>query len=132
MSLHKGQCLCGSVQFELEDEFTGFFVCHCSRCRKDTGSAFATNLFASGANFCWLAGEDKVKHFQVPDTRFEKSFCRECGSPLATLQDGRLLIPAGTLDTPLETKPTANIFMDSRAPWEDKLSGAKRYSEFPS
>jgi hypothetical protein len=40
-----GSCLCGAVSFEVSGAFDSFFLCHCSRCRKDTGSAHAANLF---------------------------------------------------------------------------------------
>jgi hypothetical protein len=35
---HYGSCLCGAVRFEVEGSFECFFLCHCSFCRKDTGS----------------------------------------------------------------------------------------------
>ena len=37
--IHRGSCLCGKVTFEIEGNFEQFFLCHCERCRKDTGSA---------------------------------------------------------------------------------------------
>ena len=38
-----GKCLCGVVQFRISGEFESFFLCHCSRCRKDSGSAHSAN-----------------------------------------------------------------------------------------
>ena len=70
---HAGSCLCGAVRFEVLGEFERFFLCHCGRCRKDTGSAHAANLFSSTATVTWLSGEAKVKTFRVPATRHEKS-----------------------------------------------------------
>jgi hypothetical protein len=46
---HSGSCLCGAVTFTVEGAFDRFYLCHCSHCRKDTGSAHAANLFASTA-----------------------------------------------------------------------------------
>ncbi|RPH66319.1 MAG: aldehyde-activating protein, partial [Hyphomicrobiales bacterium] len=48
-SRHLGSCLCGDVRFEIAGDFEKFYLCHCSRCRKDTGSAHGANLFASAA-----------------------------------------------------------------------------------
>ena len=52
---YKGSCLCGEITFEIIGEFESFFLCHCERCRKDTGSAHAANLFSSSARLIWLS-----------------------------------------------------------------------------
>jgi len=79
---YKGSCLCGEVTFEIEGEFENFFLCHCERCRKDTGSAHAANLFSSTAKLRWLSGEDKAKIFNYRSEGHIKSFCSNCGSAL--------------------------------------------------
>ena len=33
-----GACNCGAVQFEIDAALSGVFVCHCSICRRSTGS----------------------------------------------------------------------------------------------
>nr|WP_287234606.1 GFA family protein [Vibrio sp.] len=43
--MYKGSCLCGSIQFELDGNVTDIIHCHCSLCRKASGSAYATNGF---------------------------------------------------------------------------------------
>ena len=43
--MYKGSCLCGSIQFELKGGVEDPIYCHCSLCRKASGSAFATNAF---------------------------------------------------------------------------------------
>jgi hypothetical protein len=35
-----GKCLCGTVRYEVEDRFRYSLNCHCSNCRRTTGSAF--------------------------------------------------------------------------------------------
>jgi len=55
MNKHLGSCLCGEVRFEIVGNFERFFLCHCGRCRKDTGSAHAANLFSSTAKVHWLS-----------------------------------------------------------------------------
>src|SRR5262245_466336 len=37
-----GGCLCGAVQYEVEGPATEVTSCHCPRCRKQHGAAFAT------------------------------------------------------------------------------------------
>ena len=41
MAAFRGSCLCGEVAFEVEGPFDSFLNCHCSRCRKATGTARA-------------------------------------------------------------------------------------------
>ncbi|MBD3666563.1 MAG: GFA family protein [Kangiella sp.] len=127
-----GSCLCGKVEFDISDNFDSFYLCHCSRCRKATGTAHGANLFATKATLNWLTGQELVKTFNLPDTRFTKSFCTECGSPVPTEIKGKLVIvPAGCLDSSPSINPTAHIFCDHRATWEDKLSDTKRFSALP-
>ncbi len=131
---HKGSCLCKSVVFEIDGEFEDFYLCHCSRCRKDTGSAHASNLFSSSAKITWISGEDIVKTYRVEKSEHSKSFCPNCGSALPTLQmDGSLLVvPAGSLDTDPHISPKAHIFIESRASWDNNLEKIPKYPEYPN
>ena len=129
-----GSCLCGEVRFEVLGDFESFFLCHCGRCQKDTGSAHAANLFSSTARINWLSGQGKIKTFRVPSTRHEKSFCSECGSALPGLQmNGTLLkVPAGSLDSAIATRPNAHIFVASGADWDTRLEDVPKFDVLPS
>ena len=128
-----GRCLCGQVKFEVSGEFEAFFLCHCSRCRKDTGSAHAANLFSSSATIEWIAGQSSIRTYRLPETLHERSFCAECGSALPGMQmEGRLLVvPAGSVDDDIDTAPTAHICLADRAGWEDGLAAAPRLQGLP-
>lgn len=128
-----GSCQCGSVRFRIDGAFESFFLCHCGRCRKDTGSAHGANLFASSARLEWLAGEAQVRTYRVPDTRHEKSFCATCGSALPRVQAeaGMLVVPAGSLDDAIDLKPNAHIFVADRAAWDEGLEALPRCETFP-
>ncbi|MBC2595071.1 GFA family protein [Ruficoccus amylovorans] len=130
---HYGSCLCGEVTYEIEGDFGHFFLCHCDRCRKDTGSAHAANLFAWQAGMKWLTGETRVKTFHLPGTRHMKSFCSDCGSALPCLQeDGALLVvPAGSLDTDVPLRPDAHICMADRANWDEALEKVRMLDGLP-
>jgi hypothetical protein len=97
--LYQGSCLCGEVAFEIEGDFDGFYLCHCERCRKDTGSAHAANLFSSTAKLRWLSGREKSKIHDYRSEGHIKCFCTNCGSSLPNVQmDGKLLVvPAGCM-----------------------------------
>jgi hypothetical protein len=131
---YSGACLCGVVRFEIEGEFERFFFCHCEYCRKDTGSAHAANLFSSSATLKWVSGEANVRRFNLPATRHSKGFCATCGSALPITQmEGKLLVvPAGSLNSEVRTKPDAHIFIASRASWDHALEKVPTFDKFPA
>ena len=131
---HAGSCLCGQVRFEVDGDFERFFLCHCGRCRKDTGSAHAANLFSSTARLTWLSGREMVTEFNLPSTRHTRCFCATCGSALPYRQtDGALLVvPAGSLDSSVRMRPDAHIFVSSRASWDEGLATLPTFARFPS
>jgi hypothetical protein len=108
------------VQFEVDLPFTKFLKCHCSRCRKATGSAFAANAYVLPQAFRWLSGQHEVVRFDLPAARsFSTSFCRGCGSPLphATRSGREVIIPAGSLLSDPGASPTIDACWQSRARW---------------
>ena len=130
-----GSCLCGSVRFEITPPFARMVHCHCSRCRKSSGSGHATNLIGQPEQLKWLDGEDLIGRFDLPGARsFGKWFCRNCGSPLARLtRNGKaVVIPAGALDEAPPMSPTDNIFFASRAPWGCGGGGLPVHDEYPA
>lgn len=126
-----GSCLCGAVRFEVEGAFDAFYLCHCGRCRKDTGSAHAANLFASRARLVWRQGEDRVRTFRLPDTRHARAFCTRCGSALPFASDGFVVVPAGSLDAPLTIVPQAHLFLSCRAEWDQRLGDLPGFERLP-
>lgn len=130
---HPGACLCGSVRFEVHGDFEHFYLCHCTRCRKNSGSAHSANLFSRTATLHWLSGEDRVTRFTLPHTRHSRAFCSLCGSALPVLQmEGRLLVvPAGSLDQDAGLKPDAHLFTASRAGWDRALEQLPGFPHYP-
>ncbi|HEX3808344.1 MAG TPA: GFA family protein [Rhizomicrobium sp.] len=128
-----GACNCSAVRFEITGEFEHFFLCHCSRCQKDTGSAHAANLFSSTAKVAWLTGEENVKTYRIAGTRHERCFCAVCGSALPRVQhqDGLLVVPAGSLDSAVDMRPEAHICFASRAQWDEHLEDVAKIDGLP-
>lgn len=114
-----GSCLCGSVRYTVRGEPQRALHCHCSRCRKATGTGHASNLFVAGT-LTWDAGETLVHQFKVPEAkRFTNAFCSECGGrvPRSAAGSGTVMIPMGSLDDDPGIAPQARIFQGSRANW---------------
>lgn len=128
-----GSCLCGEVRFRIDGGFDAFFLCHCSRCRKDSGSAHGANLFSATATLEWLAGAEQVQTYRLPGTRHERSFCAQCGAALPGLQAGGTLLvaPAGSLDSAVSLRPTAHICCADRADWDTRLDAVPTFDGLP-
>ena len=128
---HVGSCLCGEVRFEIDGQFEAFFLCHCGRCRKGTGSAHAANLFSSTAKLTWLSGEEKVRTFKVPSSRHQRSFCSACGSAVPRVHLSGLVAPAGAFDSQIDNRPNAHICIASAASWDRQLEDIPRLDGLP-
>lgn len=132
MSTLSGSCLCGGVRYTVSGEAQRFYHCHCSRCRKVSGTGHATNLFVQGA-LTWTSGENLVRTFKLPEAaRFANWFCEVCGSRMPRFIEkvGMVFIPAGSLEDEPDIRPQARIFLDSRANWscdEVALPGFEQY-----
>jgi hypothetical protein len=113
-----GSCLCGGVRYEINGRLTPLQLCHCSLCRKASGSAFNAGLAAKRTAFRWVSGEDLIQRFATP-SGYERTFCRVCGSPVPRDDEEEVYtsLPAGTLDDDPGSRPLRHIFVGSKAPW---------------
>ena len=128
----KGSCLCGAVSYQFHGPEYIFQYCHCSRCRKFTGSAHASNIIIAPDQFEWLTGADQIGRYEHPEAKhFATCFCRQCGSSLPWLAQsgGAMIIPAGTLDEDPEIRPSQNIFWKDRAVWREAVESLPHYDE---
>lgn len=130
----QGGCLCGEVAYEIRGNLGIFQYCHCSRCRKFTGSVHAANLIVTPDQFQWLKGEEFVGRHELKDAKhFATCFCRKCGSslPWITKTQKAIVIPAGTLDGDPGIRPAQNIFWGSKACWYEDANSLIKYEELP-
>jgi hypothetical protein len=129
-----GGCLCGKVTFEVLNDFQQFHLCHCAECRKITGSAHSSLLFASAKNIKWLSGAENIKQYDSPQWDLSRAFCNECGCavPYVTKDGDVLIIPAGSLNGNPRIAPQDNIFWPERAGWYDAAISAVHFDGFPT
>lgn len=128
----RGSCLCGRVAFAVRPEFAQFVICHCSRCRKASGTSQATNAAVPPDAFRWLQGEGEVTRFDLASARsFSVGFCRHCGSQMPRLsRSGRyVIVPAGSFDTDPGLRPVTHCYWGSRADWLEPAEGLPRLEE---
>jgi hypothetical protein len=114
-------CLCGGVRIELSGKIGPVVYCHCSRCHKASGTAFAANADVRRKYWTFLAGEDLVREYESSPGVF-RAFCSRCGSPIYGRRAANadvLRIRLGILNGDPERRPLAHFWVRSKAPWFD-------------
>jgi hypothetical protein len=115
-----GGCLCGGVRFEVTAPFRRASHCHCSRCRKHSGTFGLTQGRVPREGFRLLQGQELLRVFDPGGAK--KVFCSACGSSLfgGTWPDGpEVSIRLGSLDGDPGIRPAYHSFVASRAPWDE-------------
>jgi hypothetical protein len=122
-----GRCLCGAVRYAVADEFGYALNCHCSNCRRTTGSAFKPFAGIERHKLRLVAGEAELLAFG--DESGHDAHCRKCGSLLfSVVRDGAFVhVALGTLDDDPTIRPTAHIFVGSKAPWFTITDGLPQF-----
>jgi hypothetical protein len=127
----KGSCLCGKVSYEIKGGLHDAASCHCSMCRKATGSQSSSFALFSPGSFSWISGEELLSHYQSSED-MGTYFCSVCGSPLAgSYKGGVSWVTLGCVDGDPEVKIEKHIFMGSKAPWETTPNDVVQYEAFP-
>ncbi|HEY3798249.1 MAG TPA: GFA family protein [Caulobacteraceae bacterium] len=129
--MQTGSCLCGAVAYEIAGPLAGVQLCHCSQCRRASGTAFAANLPVDVANFRILRGADRLKSFESSPGK-ERLFCEGCGSPIisrAASAPGWVRVRAGTLDEPAETHAAFRFHTASNVAWLPITDDLPRYPD---
>lgn len=128
-----GNCLCGKVAYEVENQFDNLFFCYCHQCRQLTGSSHAANLFIGPGAVKWLKGEENIRRFDLPERDFTKAFCCECGSgvPYLNNKGTKWIVPAGTLNTEPRYAQHDNIFCAEQTKWCHSGDASGNFDGFP-
>lgn len=114
-----GRCLCGRVRFEIHGEMGPCAFCHCTSCRRASGSAFAVNAPVRTQDLTWSAGRDSIAEYEASPGKL-RAFCRRCGSPIYArrpAEPGWLSVRLGLIDQDPGSRPRAHFNVASKAPW---------------
>ena len=125
-----GKCRCGAVRYEVLHAFLYAANCHCSECRATTGSAFKAFAGIEREKLTITQGVDDLAVFgeeALNDTR-----CRACGSFLFSVVRGGAFVHValGSLVDAPTIRPTAHIFVGSKAPWFEITDGLPQFDEY--
>ena len=128
--LLNGTCLCGKVAYQVLDAFEYALNCHCSQCRRATCAPFKSFAGIERSKLTIIEGKDNLLIFgddEAHDTR-----CVVCGSFLFSAVRGGLYVHVtlGTLMDAPSIRPTAHIFVGSKAPWYEITDDLPQRNEF--
>ncbi|EGM79446.1 hypothetical protein Rhein_0330 [Rheinheimera sp. A13L] len=127
--MYSGQCLCGEVKIEIRGAITDIIHCHCSLCRKSSGTAYATNGFVLSSEFSLVHGKELLNAFSLKQGR-QRHFCSRCGSPVYSsnaADPNRIRIRLGILDSAITERPISHNFVSSKANWDNLDAALPRY-----
>ena len=129
-----GGCQCGGVRYEVTAEKPyRTHVCHCTDCRKQSGSAFSVTWIIPKDGFRLTQGKLKVFASEAQSGRAKRgTFCPDCGSRIYNeieLRPGLLSIKPGTLDDASGLTPTRHVWVQSKLPWVVIPDGAEVFAQ---
>jgi hypothetical protein len=128
-----GGCGCGAIRFEVTAPLVSASYCHCTRCRRRTGTAASVNARAAPGSFRIVAGAERLGSW-APEGGAEKLFCGECGSALFSRRPGPdgiiISIRLGAFDDDPGIRPQWHQYVAYAAPWQPVPDdGLPRYPE---
>lgn len=127
--MYKGSCLCGTVTLEIHGVISSIIHCHCSKCRKNSGTAYATNGFIDTNALKIKTGAAQINFFEASPGK-KRHFCNVCASPIFSSNAAapeRLRLRLGILDDDIIERPMSHNFVSSRASWDDLDADLPRY-----
>jgi len=129
----EGSCLCGETGFAVSGTPELSLICHCTHCRKQTGSAFSL-LYAFPREQVRITGNPK-SYRDTGDSgkSVDRLFCATCGSSIAAdaaAVPHLLFVHGGALPADIDIAPERQIFCASAFDWAE-LPGLDSFARLP-
>jgi len=124
-----GGCLCGAVRYEVRGQFLRVGHCHCSRCRRHSGTAMSTQGRVRRELFRLVQGLESIRNYRV-EGHATKAFCEVCGSSLfgGDWPDGpEVSVRFGSLDGDPGIAPQFHTFVGAKAAWDEICDDLPQY-----
>lgn len=129
-----GGCLCGAVQFESQAGPVVTGHCHCTDCRKTSGTGHASNLCVPKA-VTKITGT--VSTYDKPADSgniITRAFCPTCGSPIYSLNSAMpemIFFRASVLDDLEVFQPQMAVYRRSAPSWDLADPGIPNFDVMP-
>jgi hypothetical protein len=127
-------CLCGGVAIEVSGKVGPLVHCHCSRCRKSSGTAFSANVNVRRAYWRWIRGEELIREFESSRGVY-RAFCSRCGSPVYSRWDAdpdMLRLRLGLVNEDPGRRALAHFWVGSKASWYEIPDALPQFARGPA
>lgn len=125
----EGGCLCDRVRYRVSEDPIGFYACHCSDCRRESGAAFGLTMIFRRPAFERLRGDVRAIDVRMPDGRVrQSSVCPECLVRVWTDPSRYpeiVVLNPGTLDDTNAYEPFGNMWIASACAWIEPVPGPR-------
>ena len=127
----RGSCLCGAVEYEIDQLDMPILHCHCRSCRKAHAAIFASTAGVMREHFRWVTGEEKLTAFESSPGKM-RHFCSVCGSHLVAerLAHPNVIVRVATLDDDPGSKLSMHIWRSHDVSWLQDGEGTLSYEEW--
>jgi hypothetical protein len=129
-----GGCMCGAVRYKISAAPIASGLCHCNRCRPQSGSAFSTIIIIRRATITIEGPTAVFDDTGSSGLHVGRRYCPRCGSPLTTESDATpdlMFVKAGGLDSNEWFQPAMELFVGRRRPWVASVPGAQQFEGNP-
>jgi hypothetical protein len=122
-----GRCRCGRLRFILREEPISFYLCHCTDCQAESGSAFGQSMGVRREAID--AVEGPAREHTIEHEGGRQSFVTYCGNCLTMMWGSSAQIPqirglnAGCLEACAGLEPYGNMWTRSARPWVELAPG---------
>ncbi|KAJ5598543.1 hypothetical protein N7537_008627 [Penicillium hordei] len=118
-----GVCFCEKIRIRSTGEPVATGLCHCTDCRKLTGTLYTYSLIFKSAEIKTSGNPEKITKPAESGNIIENYFCSNCGTPLYAYKfpsgewDSLVITRVGIFDDLdlLERKPAVELYVRSRA-----------------
>lgn len=121
----EGGCHCGAIRYRVTAVFDAGY-CHCSICRRISGSAVMAWANAPAEAFALLRGSPRA---HATSERGARHFCGDCGSGLYWAADGEpyVSLGLGSLDDPEAVRPVVHVCYADKVSWFETADSLPRF-----
>jgi|SRR5580700_3238694 hypothetical protein len=129
-----GGCMCGAVRYTIAEKPLATGLCHCDRCRPQSGSAFSTVIFVRRSAITITGDTAVFEDVGSSGLGVLRRYCPRCGSPLTTEADVTpeiMFVKAGGIDSNEWYQPVLEMFVGRRRRWVSPVPGATQFESNP-
>lgn len=130
-----GGCQCGHVRYEVRAEPLTVYVCHCTECQRQSGSAFAMSMIVPRPALIFVAGTlARWSRTTERGNVLDGGFCAACGTRLVhypSVNEQVAVLKPGTLDDTRWLSPVGHIWVRSAQDWVSIPSDSLIFESHP-